>query len=81
MSYGIGFAGHHAGQSSFSSNWFAWGAAVLYFFAVLFFHCRHCSAFNIILVGYKLENVVGAGFHAFAAAVALVCVYYDEVVA
>jgi len=81
MSYSIWFAGKNAGHLSFASHGLARCTTVLDFFAVLFFHCRHCSAFDVIFVGYEFENVVGTGFYALAAAVALVSVYYDEVVA
>jgi len=81
MAYGFGFAGQHAGKPSFSSNWFAWSTAVLDFLAVFILHCCHRSAFNVILVLRDFEHFGRTGFHAFAAAVAFVCVYYDEVVA
>jgi len=81
MGYGVGFASQHAGQSSFSSHWFAWGTAVLDFFAMLLSHYHHCSAFNVIFIECEFENVVRAGFNAFAAAVAPVSVYGYEVVA
>jgi len=81
MSDGVRFTGEHARHPSFTSHGLAWSTTVLDFFAVLLLHSGHCSTFNVIFVGYEFENVVGACFHAFAAAVALVSVYYNEVVA
>jgi hypothetical protein len=48
---------------------------------MLLLHSRHGSAFNIVLIGDEFKNFVGAGFDAFAAAVALVSFDYYEVVA
>jgi len=81
MCYGFGFAGYYAGQSSLSNNGLAWSAAVLDFFAVFLFHSGHGSAFNVKLVGNQLQDAVWTRFDAFVAAIALVCVNYNEVVA
>jgi len=81
VSYSVWFTGEYAGHFSFTSHGLARSTAVLDFLAVFLFYRRHCSALNVIFVGYEFENVVGACFHALAAAVTLVSVYYDEVVA
>jgi len=65
----------------FASHGFAGCAAVFDFFPMFFFDSCHGSAFNVELVWDEFKHFVGAGFDAFAAAVALVSFNDYEVVA
>jgi len=81
VGYCVWFTGEYTGHFSFASDGLAWSTAVFDFLAVLLFNYCHCSALNVIFVSYEFKNLIRACYHAFAAAVALVSVYYNEVVA
>jgi hypothetical protein len=71
----------HAGQFAFASHGFARSAAVLDFFPMLLFDNCHGSAFNVKFIWDEFKHFIGAGFDAFAAAIAFVSFNYYEVVA
>lgn len=60
---------------------FAGLTGVADFFAVLLRYGDDGFVFQINKLGYQLEGFLGAGFYAFAAAIALVRVNYDVVFA
>jgi hypothetical protein len=81
MSYGLRFTSKYTRHLSLSAYRLARSAAILDFLAMLLSDRSHGPAFDVKLVGYQLEHVVRAGFHAFATSVAFVGVNYDEIVA